>query len=195
MQTMSAADLAGRAASAAPARLAIVAGAALAAVVLPGWLHGMPPAGWWAPLAALAAVLAATRCASRAVLLCLAAVALGLALDFMRVPPAVLMSLCGAPERGWLPLLLAHLRMFPATSALMLCLLLPHYLRRPRRLPLLALEFAGMLAAMTLAMELFRRLAAPLGGGWGPDGWACAMAAGMIGFEIFFRRRVCDMQK
>jgi hypothetical protein len=129
------------------------------------------------------------------VLLCLAAVALGLALDFTRVPPVVLMSLCGAPERGWLPLLLAHLRMFPATSALMLCLLLPHYLRRPRRLTLLALEFAGMLAAMTLAMELFRRLAVPLGGGWGPDGWACAMAAGMIGFETFFRRRVCDMQK
>lgn len=171
-----------------------MAGAALAAVTLPGWLHGMPPAAGWAPLAALLALLAATRCDGRTVLWCLAAVALGLTLDFMRVPPVVLMSLCGAPPRDWLPLLLAHLRMFPATSALMLCLLLPRHLRRPRRWPLLALECAGMLAAMTLAMELFQWLAPRLGGGWGPDGWACAMAAGMIGFETIFRRNVCDKQ-
>lgn len=167
------------------------------AVVTPGWLYGMPPAGWWALLAASVAALAASRCAGRAVLLCLAAVALGLTLDFLRMPPALLMSVCRT-DAGSLPALLtAHLLLFPATSAAMLCLLLPRYLRRARIawLPLVALEFLGMMAAMTLAMVVFQRAAAPLGWEWGPDGWACAMATGMIGFEFYFGRYLCWANK
>jgi hypothetical protein len=174
-----------------PLRSLTLAGAALAAVMLPGWLHGVPPAGWWGPLAALLALLAATRCGSSIVLLCLAALALGMQLDFASVPPVVLMSLCGAPDQGWWQMLLSHLRMFPATSLLMLGLLLPRALQGPRRWLLAGAALAGMPLAMMLAMELFKRAAVTLGGSWGPDGWACAMAAGMLGFEVIFRRSIC----
>jgi hypothetical protein len=157
----------------------------------------MPPAGWWALLAASVAALAASRCGGRSVLLCLAAVALGQTLDFLRMPPVLLMSLCRADAGAPLAMLTAHLALFPATSAAMLCLLLPRYLRRGgiARLPLVALEFLGMMAAMTLAMMVFQRAAVALGWEWGPDGWACAMATGMIGFEFYFRRRICWANK
>lgn len=176
-----------------PLRVLRQALTALAAVALPGWLHGMPPSGAWAPLAAVITVLAARHCTAGRLTLCLAAVALGMLLDFARVPPVLLMSLCSTPEPGWWALLLSHARMFPATSLLMLGLLLPRALPQPRRRLRAVAEMAGMLTAMTLSMELCRRAAVLLGASWGPDAWACAMAAGMIGFEVILRRNVCEL--
>jgi hypothetical protein len=108
------------------------------------------------------------------------------------VPPVLLMALCSVPESAWRALLLSHLQMLPITSALMLCLLLTRAIKHPRQ-PLRAVtELTGMLLAMPLAMELCQRAAVLLGGSWGPDGWACAIATGMIVFELIFRRNVCN---
>jgi hypothetical protein len=156
-----------------------------AAAALPCWLHGIAAAGPWSALGALAAaaVQAAAgpgaRCRRGEMLACMAALSAGLSVDFMLVPPALVMAVCGTG--GGLAELLfgAHLRWFPATSLAMLALLVArHGAVSPRGLLRAGIEFGAMLALMSLTMHAFKAMATA-GSPWSASGMASAMVVGM----------------
>jgi hypothetical protein len=119
------------------------------------------------------------RCRRGEMLACMAALSAGLSVDFMLVPPALVMAVCGTG--GGLAELLfgAHLRWFPATSLAMLALLVArHGGVGPRGLLRAGIEFGAMLALMSLTMYAFKAMATA-GSPWSASGMASAMVVGM----------------
>jgi hypothetical protein len=155
-----------------------------AAAALPCWLHGIAAAGPWSALGTLAAAAveaaagAGARCRRGEMLACMAALSAGLSVDFMLVPPALVMAVCGSG--GGLAELLfgAHFRWFPATSLAMLALLVARHGAVPRGLLRVGIEFGGMLALMSLTMHAFKAMATA-GSPWSASGMASAMVVGM----------------
>jgi hypothetical protein len=177
------------------ARALLLVAATLVAGAMPGWLHGALALEAWSLVNAAAAAAAIAlsawfpmACCDRAAMLtCVCATCAGMGLDFLRVPPAALATLCSS-DRWGAAALLAHLRMFPFTSIAMLLIVAqrrrifaqPGAARALTALPWLALEFGVMLVLMSITMQAFRALAQGSAWNWGAHGMVSAMIVGML---------------
>lgn len=172
---------------------------AFSVVELPALFNG--PIFWlWGALAAVVGVAAAPMQGRRspgggAWWPCAIAASAGFTVDFVALPPPVMLSLCRSGSEidfRWAAVE-AHVRWFPATSIAMLLVITVTELRarakaalkRPevvclRALPGIALDFAVMLAAMSMSVEAFRAIAGNTNLPWTADGMCVAMLAGML---------------
>jgi len=153
------------------------------AVAAPCWLHGVPAGAGWSILGLLAGMLHGASGHGRLhALVCMAALAAGIGIDFARVPPFAMLAWCGAASASLADMLFVeHLRWFPATSLAMLALAWPAA-PTPHAWLGAALRFAGMLAAMSLAVQGTRALAGLAGVDWSAGAMTGAMLAGMLLF-------------
>lgn len=127
-----------------------------------------------------------------AMLVCMAAVSAGMVLDFMRVPPASLLSLCSSVAGMGVPALLVHVRWFPLTMLAMLLLICVPYrprAQREQRSVALSAAVLGMLVAfpcmllvMALWMNAGKAIAAMLGWPWTANGMVSLMLTGMLAY-------------
>ena len=177
------------------ARALLLIAATSVAGAMPGWLHGARALEAWSLVNAATAAAAialsgwfpVARCDRAAILTCVCATCAGMGLDFLRVPPEALATLCSS-VRWDAVALLGHVRLFPFTSIAMLLIaaqrsrmfVRPAAARALTALPLLGLEFSAMLALMSITMQAFRMLARGSAWNWGAHGMVSAMIVGML---------------
>lgn len=176
-----------------------------AASDMPALLHGARTSWIWSGLSMLVCVAAermTTRwpvrhCSRLAMLSCMAAIGLGMTLDFLMVPPEAVVDLCsGRPPSGfWNGIAFSayeHLRWFPVTLLAMFALVAVEHVcawrcDRPgqamatlRAGCLIALEFGAMLAAMAFSMAALRSLALEFRWPWTANAMASVMLVSML---------------
>ena len=184
---------------------------ACALTVLPALLHGATLFWLWGVTAAVLGSAAAVarphghHCPPRHVWQgwwpCALAAGAGVTLDFVALPPHIMLSMC--PSTGGinfgLAALLAHIRLLPATSTAMLLVIgftqvRTHVGRRTqagwvRAVPAIAFEFAAMSASMVLCVEVLRAMAAGANLPWTADGMCAGMMGGTLLWPILTRVR------
>ena len=175
-------------------RVLLFAGVGTLLFDLPVGLHGAALSRGWTLAGALGGALFETLVLldklkrSRALWLSLVVAGVGMGLDFCRIAPEALLSLC-APTASWWALPLAHLRWYPATCLLMLLWLLtrPAYTAPRGAMPGVAGEFGAMVLAMAYGPLLLKAPTIALGLPWASNGMVGSMLLCMLAGGVLYR--------